>query len=259
MARDKRKEGAAEPVKALSGLYPARSLVDEREAHPSISPRPRRLLRGGGSRSGVLVARRSFRLWQRDAIGRGGPGLPVSCPWNGLPDMHRLESMARDPTIDSALKMHIGHALSVKSDSWEAVAIDPVEPGGDKIVDELKAVLQQLFNEQIGKWGYNAALYGTAFVRGYGEQGKGILNVRSDYYTHPRFIKKYEKAGQLAGSLHHIKEPPRRRGADRSCSSRRGVLWNSRFPRGRIWSFANPPHTGPSPLTFPLTAMTRNQ
>ena len=33
MARDKRKEGAAEPVKALSGLYPARSLVDEREAH----------------------------------------------------------------------------------------------------------------------------------------------------------------------------------------------------------------------------------
>lgn len=42
-------------------------------------------------------------------------------------------------------------------------------------------------------------LYGTAFVRGYGEQGKGILNVRSDYYTHPRFIKKYEKAGQLAG------------------------------------------------------------
>lgn len=41
--------------------------------------------------------------------------------------------------------------------------------------------------------------YGTAFVRVYGTQGRGVLNVRSDYYTHPRFIKKYEKAGQLAG------------------------------------------------------------
>lgn len=61
MARDKSKEGAAEPVKALSGLYPARSLVDEREAHSVDFPLRR------------IVACRSFRLGQRDAIGRGGP------------------------------------------------------------------------------------------------------------------------------------------------------------------------------------------
>lgn len=199
MARDKRKEGAAEPVKALSGLYPARSLVDEREAHSVDLPASAAsYFVGAGSRSGVLSPVDPFACGNATLSGEEAR-LARELPLERVARYASLESMARDPTIDSALKMHIGHALSVKSDSWEAVAIDPVEPGGDKIVDELKAVLQQLINEQIGKWGYNAALYGTAFVRVYGEQGKGILNVRSDYYTHPRFIKKYEKAGQLAG------------------------------------------------------------
>lgn len=199
MARDKRKEGAAEPVKALSGLYPARSLVDEREAHSVDLPASAAsYFVGAGSRSGVLSPVDPFACGNATLSGEEAR-LARELPLERVARYASLESMARDPTIDSALKMHIGHALSVKSDSWEAVAIDPVEPGGDKIVDELKAVLQQLINEQIGKWGYNAALYGTAFVRVYGEQGKGILNVRSDYYTHPRFIKKYEKAGQLVG------------------------------------------------------------
>ena len=55
MARDKRKESAAEPVKALSGLYPARSLVDEREAHSVDLPASAAsYFVGAGSRSGVL-------------------------------------------------------------------------------------------------------------------------------------------------------------------------------------------------------------
>ena len=85
MARDKRKEGAAEPVKALSGLYPARSLVDEREAHSVDLPASAAsYFVGAGSRSGVLSPVDPF------ACGNARrPGLPVSCPWNGLPDMHR--------------------------------------------------------------------------------------------------------------------------------------------------------------------------
>jgi len=42
-------------------------------------------------------------------------------------------------------------------------------------------------------------LNGISFARVYGERNKGVELVRSDYYTHPQFIKMYEQAGQLAG------------------------------------------------------------
>jgi len=43
--------------------------------------------------------------------------------------------MASDPTIDSALKMHIAHALSARSDSGEIIKIESVNDEENPIVE----------------------------------------------------------------------------------------------------------------------------
>lgn len=110
-----------------------------------------------------------------------------------------LELMAEDPTIDSAIKMHMAHALSARSDSGQVISIESITDDKNPIANDLRDTLQEWVNRELNEWAYNAAVYGAHYVRVYGEPKKGITNIRSDYYTHPRFIKKYEKAGQLAG------------------------------------------------------------
>lgn len=109
--------------------------------------------------------------------------------------------MAKDPTIDSAIKMHISNALSSKSDTVDSVFIKERDPEvkTDKIVADLRTVLMPIINKDLNEWARKAAVYGSCFARVYGAPGIGIKNVRCDYYTHPRFIQKYEKAGRLAG------------------------------------------------------------
>lgn len=111
-----------------------------------------------------------------------------------------LRLMAKDPTIDSAIKMHIANALSARTDSGESVFISPAEGAGqDKIVDDLRATLMPFIKKDLNEWARKAAVYGSCFARVYGAQGIGIQNIRCDYYTHPRFIQKFEKGGRLAG------------------------------------------------------------
>ncbi len=110
-----------------------------------------------------------------------------------------LELMAEDPTIDSAIKMHMAHALSARSDSGQVISIESITDDKNPIANDLRDTLQEWVNRELNEWAYNAAVYGAHYVRVYGEPKKGITNIRSDYHTHPRFIKKYEKAGQLAG------------------------------------------------------------
>ena len=112
-----------------------------------------------------------------------------------------LHLMAKDPTIDSAIKMHIANALSSRSDSVESVFIKAKDYKGksDKIVDDLRATLMPIILKDVNEWARKAAVYGSCFARVYGKQGTGIQSVRCDFYTHPRFIQKYEKGGRLAG------------------------------------------------------------
>lgn len=111
-----------------------------------------------------------------------------------------LRLMAKDPTIDSAIKMHISNALSSKSDTVDSVFISGREDDKeDEIVTELRSVLMPIINKDLNEWARKAAVYGSCFVRVHGQEGVGLTNVRCDYYTHPAHIQKYEKAGRLAG------------------------------------------------------------
>ena len=110
-----------------------------------------------------------------------------------------LEVMSRDPTIDSALNMLVQHALSARTDSGEVVFIESTGDESNPVVEDIRNTFKDIFNAQAAAWGYQAAKLGVTYLRPYVKQGKGIVNIRHDFYTHPRHVKEYERAGVLAG------------------------------------------------------------
>jgi hypothetical protein len=113
-----------------------------------------------------------------------------------------LSSMDRDPTINAAITLHVNQALSAKTATGEIISIESTSDKDNIYVKDLRDTFKELINKNCQGWAYNAALNGVWYVRPYGAQGVGIKHVRSDFYTHPRFIKEYEHGGQLAGYTH---------------------------------------------------------
>jgi len=120
-------------------------------------------------------------------------------PKNRLAKYAILDTMAVDPTIDSAIKMHISHALSADPNTGEIVTIESTADEDDPITVDLRNTFKEVINQSCHSWAYNAAKYGCWFARVYGGQKTGVKLVRSDFYTHPRFNMIYERAGQLVG------------------------------------------------------------
>lgn len=162
-----------------------------------------------------LAAGGIYESFVDDAMNQGGVSAsgadgehPLSeLPYNRFAKYNLFKAMADDSTIDSALKMHISHALSARSDTGEIIAIESTGNEKDPIVNDLRNSLSHIFNANCQAWAYSAALYGCWFPRVYGSQGKGVELVRSDYYSHPRFITMYEQAGQIAGYTSAYQNP----------------------------------------------------
>lgn len=117
------------------------------------------------------------------------------------------EAMSSDPTISSALLMHISHALSAKSDTGEIISIESIGDEKNPFVLDLRNSLMGQVNENCQNWAFNAAKLGLWYLRVYGEDKKGISLLRSDYYTHPRSITEYCRAGQLVGFISAYQQP----------------------------------------------------
>jgi len=120
-------------------------------------------------------------------------------PKNRLAKYSVLDAMAKDPTIDSAIKMHVAHALSADPHTGEIVSIESTADEDDPIAIDLRDTFKTIINQNCHSWAYNAAKYGCWFARVYGAQNTGVSLLRSDFYTHPRFNMMYERAGQLVG------------------------------------------------------------
>ena len=120
--------------------------------------------------------------------------------------------MADDPTIDSALKMHISHALSARSDTGEIISIESTADKNDPITIDLRNTFKEIVNRNVQFWAYNAALNGISYARVYGGPRKGIELIRSDYYSHPKHIHAYERAGQIAGYTAAHQNPMQKKG-----------------------------------------------
>lgn len=192
---------AASPSKvgrALTAIYPGWGMVEERESLMVGLPASASAYFSGGIRGGVDTNHDGGILGV--ATSSDAAQITHVLPEDRSARYAVLRLMAKDPTIDSAIKMHIANALSARTDSGESVFISPVEGAGqDKIVDDLRATLMPFIKKDLNEWARKAAVYGSCFARVYGAQGIGIQNIRCDYYTHPRFIQKFEKGGRLAG------------------------------------------------------------
>lgn len=192
---------AASPSKAgraLTAIYPGWGMVEERESLMVGLPASASAYFSGGIRGGVDTNHDGGILGS--ATSSDAAQITHVLPEDRSARYAVLRLMAKDPTIDSAIKMHIANALSARTDSGESVFISPAEGAGqDKIVDDLRATLMPFIKKDLNEWARKAAVYGSCFARVYGAQGIGIQNIRCDYYTHPRFIQKFEKGGRLAG------------------------------------------------------------
>ena len=192
---------AASPSKAgraLTAIYPGWGMVEERESLMVGLPASASAYFSGGIRGGVDTNHDGGILGS--ATSSDAAQITHVLPEDRSARYAVLRLMAKDPTIDSAIKMHIANALSARTDSGESVFISPAEGvGQDKIVDDLRATLMPFIKKDLNEWARKAAVYGSCFARVYGAQGIGIQNIRCDYYTHPPFIQKFEKGGRLAG------------------------------------------------------------
>lgn len=185
--------------KSLASLYPAWGEVAPREAVMVGLPATGAAYFSGGNGSGYID--NGMNVFGVSVSGSDEVPLKRVLPEERSARYAVLRVMAKDPTIDSAIKMHIANALSSKSDTVESVYIKSRIDGGKEssIVTELNDVLMPIISKDLNEWARKAAVYGSCFVRVYGEQGIGIKNVRCDFYTHPRFVQKFEKNGRLAG------------------------------------------------------------
>ena len=64
-----------------------------------------------------------------------------------------LELMAEDPTIDSAIKMHMAHALSARSDSGQVISIESITDDKNPIANDLRDTLQEWVNRELNRMG----------------------------------------------------------------------------------------------------------
>lgn len=183
--------------RALTAIYPGWGMVEERESLMVGLPASASAYFSGGTRGGVDTNHNELL---GSATSSDAAQITHVLPEDRSARYAVLRLMAKDPTIDSAIKMHIANALSARTNSGESVFISPAEGAGqDKIVDDLRATLMPFIKKDLNEWARKAAVYGSCFARIYGAQGIGIQNIRCDYYTHPRFIQKFEKGGRLAG------------------------------------------------------------
>ncbi|MCS0323192.1 portal protein [Vibrio diabolicus] len=110
-----------------------------------------------------------------------------------------LKEMAEDSTIDAALNLHLGHALSVSNDNGMAVYLHPTDEKYAEYVGRLNRELLTPINENLMNWTYSTLVYGVNYVRPYTKEGVGITHFEANYYTLPNQIREYERSGELAG------------------------------------------------------------
>ncbi len=109
-----------------------------------------------------------------------------------------FEEMARDPTLSEGLAIHLTHALSVSKRTGLCFEIQPNEKD-ESIAKELMDDIGYRLNKLVPSVAHTMCIYGVNYVRPHLKDSVGITHFETGYYTLPKFVREYERAGELAG------------------------------------------------------------
>ena len=112
--------------------------------------------------------------------------------------------MAGDPTVGSALGLHVTMALGGHETTGQTVFIEST-PDAEKdkarlkIVEELQQDLTELFNRVAPQVAWNGAAFGDAFARTYIEDKVGLVDLYTDEMVFPPLVQAYERGNRTVG------------------------------------------------------------
>ena len=148
-------------------------------------------------RPGILGSNSDGMTSEADSI-----SLSAELPGERLQKYNILETMAKSPTISTALNIHIAHALAPSKKTGQAFILSPKDgsdAGAISRCEELTADLGAMINDGLPSWAMIMAIFGVSYVRPYAEQGRGITGIESSYYTLPHFVQEFYRGSQLVG------------------------------------------------------------
>ncbi|HHU1701239.1 TPA: phage portal protein [Escherichia coli] len=148
-------------------------------------------------RPGILGSNSDGMTSEADSI-----SLSAELPGERLQKYNILETMAKSPTISTALNIHIAHALAPSKKTGQAFILSPKDGSDAEAVsrcEELTADLGAMINDGLPSWAMIMAIFGVSYVRPYAEQGWGITGIESSYYTLPHFVQEFYRGSQLVG------------------------------------------------------------
>lgn len=116
----------------------------------------------------------------------------------------KYQLMLGDAVISAAMKLHTTGALGGHETSDELVFIEiKPEYANDaakvKLVKEMAAQLQPIFNANAYCMGFNAAGYGDSYGRIYSNSREGVIDLVSDEMVMPPLVQPFERAGKTVG------------------------------------------------------------
>lgn len=156
------------------------------------------------ARSGLSALRPGILGSNSDGMTSAADSISLSAelPGERLQKYNILETMAKSPTISTALNIHIAHALAPSKKTGQAFILSPKDGSDAEAVsrcEELTADLGAMINDGLPSWAMIMAIFGVSYVRPYAEQGRGITGIESSYYTLPHFVQEFNRGSQLVG------------------------------------------------------------
>ncbi|HFY2910035.1 TPA: phage portal protein [Salmonella enterica subsp. enterica serovar Typhimurium] len=156
------------------------------------------------ARSGLSALRPGILGSNSDGMTSAADSISLSAelPGERLQKYNILETMAKSPTISTALNIHIAHALAPSKKTGLAFMLSPKDGSDAEAVsrcEELTADLGAMINDGLPSWAMIMAIFGVSYVRPYAEQGRGITGIESSYYTLPHFVQEFYRGSQLVG------------------------------------------------------------
>ena len=156
------------------------------------------------ARSGLSALRPGILGSNSDGMTSAADSISLSAelPGERLQKYNILETMAKSPTISTALNIHIAHALAPSKKTGQAFILSPKDGSDAEAVsrcEELTADLGAMINDGLPSWAMIMAIFGVSYVRPYADQGRGITGIESSYYTLPHFVQEFYRGSQLVG------------------------------------------------------------